>query len=1382
MTPMEELQAKYRPVKAFGAPAPGGGTTPEDPLFQKSYTGGFLSSAISSIPELFGADPTTRAMEFRAEHPISGFVSEMIPTMVPYGAAFKASQIPSMAARLESAVGSTMARLGTDAATAPVRAGMIRETLRYMPVEVGRLGVGGVLYPENFGNLFADVAISTALTGGAGMLGGWLKAGGELNQAKVADIVGAQMDESASYQLRRVLDDPDAWVGTPEARDEWIATQRQKVLDLMPAELATSKSKKRQYIPLLGEMEHGSPDDGSQIASHIFYGLGKGKANKGIQKQKLLEGDGRDFSTLNSGEQALLLEKMPEGINTIDDLAKNVDTPRVITAHGEEGARALSGVMSRDAWEHVGPGLYMAKEVDGPWVMGMKLSEDANKAKWGTGVGEVAEDSKWFFTRTTNPKAFAPTLAKIGESVEEGWIRRAQQFQPGRFSDPFNKAMDLANEVLSPVHVNAMAKAKSKEEATGIVKARLGEIMDQQGREGGILDTYFGVRDSKSLHDLSEYLAVTFQPTQFLERRNSFYGRMHGLMKAVVETANRTTHELNRGKERLLPGGNPFGHKVGKDVEVTGYMGYRPRSHIVDDFTPEEANIFGHMSAANAMTPEKARVLVKEGIFTEKAAKAVDELHAIDKSLRAFHLEPAFKNTQFEGAVDWLEGTTGLPRIWKGDSLLEVRNEKGGLMHMVTAENGQKAQAIGRVIQAEAKTAGKNWTLGEVRNRKAVAKDEGDLEALYESVTRKINNTEEDAAIIEKAARRVAMFKGQKPAEVPMGIGTLKKRKVQAPHKESTVYSKDDILNAYESHDRTILTFAGMQTWHQRFGPMAKQWGASNRLMHDDLMRKSQQYLGFKGEITHALDKALTPVFGTSLGGQAATRIAASVNKGLFYMQLGMFNTSYAALNVLGIAQTVAPWIAMTTRAPVDVVASKMQTALPAFDQAGKPIGAVSVLEPFRIIGNAFSSLRNPSDELREFWGRLRSDGALKPQHYENWAGAKSKNAETLKEAYQRGGMPSAFMKMSTWMADSSEELSRMIAANSAYLVGKHHMKLEGENLYRWTKQGLEATMYRYGTTDRSRIFTGPVGSMFGLFKNWQVHFIGNMLEYGGMAARGETFAPLMWTGASALAIGGIGATPLKYLADGYANWASDAPDGYTYMVENWRDSADELWFGLPALMGGTLQASASIPGTDIRNELGHLGSFVVYERGKALFKALGQAGTIWNATGENPMKDPNVVDAMLGATMPRVVHRVASVIEGEYVKSMNTGYPMATDISPAGKMMHGFGFNSLEIERAQLVARGLWKDQEARQEMTQGLGQTYANAWLEGDSYRMDLAIKQAMVHQIELSKVLKSAQTRIRREQEGDLMSRYEAERAERARTAVALGEKYRLLLPDK
>src|SRR5690349_15107345 len=63
------------------------GTDPD-----QSFVGGFVHSAVSAIPELFGEKPSEPTIAFRAQHPIAGIASQLVGGLVPYAGVGLASE------------------------------------------------------------------------------------------------------------------------------------------------------------------------------------------------------------------------------------------------------------------------------------------------------------------------------------------------------------------------------------------------------------------------------------------------------------------------------------------------------------------------------------------------------------------------------------------------------------------------------------------------------------------------------------------------------------------------------------------------------------------------------------------------------------------------------------------------------------------------------------------------------------------------------------------------------------------------------------------------------------------------------------------------------------------------------------------------------------------------------------------------------------------------------------------------------------------------------------------------------------------------------------------------------------------------------------------
>ena len=582
---------------------------------------------------------------------------------------------------------------------------------------------------------------------------------------------------------------------------------------------------------------------------------------------------------------------------------------------------------------------------------------------------------------------------------------------------------------------------------------------------------------------------------------------------------------------------------------------------------------------------------------------------------------------------------------------------------------------------------------------------------------------------------------------------------------DEALYTTEDIIKATENHYRQLSRFAAYQGWRRRWLEEAEHLRKQDPTLADDLRRKAGQYMGFEGQLTTTLNKVLSPILGHQLGGKAATRIAQGTNELMYNWNLAIGNPTFALLNLLNPLQTVAPWVAFMTHAPTEAAERMMGQTL-RFGADGLPRSPLNFLHPMKVLRQSMQEMKKPDEVLMEAYARAKADAVISPKLYEGFVGEKSRMHQGFREVYENAGGGVAggwefIKKTATFMAEKSEEFSRIQAFTSAHILGRDFFGLSGDALYNFAKTGTLKTMYGYSVIDRSRMFTGPVGSMFGLFKNWQMHYIGTMAQYAGLGVKEGIWAPMLWQFGVVGAVGGLGAMgPVKWTADALAKWYGESPSSYLWMQENWDGAADEIYFGLPALFGASLQASAAMPGTDVRNDLTHLSNFVFLERAKTAGKAVGEAWDYFDVNGKNPLQDSNIRDKMLQAFAPRAIFRGFASAEGEYVKSMATGYPQVRDVSPASRMLYGLGLNQVEIERQQVASRELWNQSETRKLKTQQLGIAYADAFLNGDPQDQMEVLNQAVALGIEQSKVVKSAQTRLRREQEGDSLSRYGAD----------------------
>jgi len=152
-------------------------------------------------------------------------------------------------------------------------------------------------------------------------------------------------------------------------------------------------------------------------------------------------------------------------------------------------------------------------------------------------------------------------------------------------------------------------------------------------------------------------------------------------------------------------------------------------------------------------------------------------------------------------------------------------------------------------------------------------------------------------------------------------------------------------------------------------------------------------------------------------------------------------------------------------------------------------------------------------------------------------------------------------------------------------------------------------------------------------------------------------------------------------------------------------------------------------------------------------------------------MNDGNVRDMFFQATTPRAFIRAMSVIEGDYVKSMSTGYPMleGENVGYVGKMLQGMGMNDLEIAKAQEASQVLYAHDEKMKSAISGLGRGYYNAISDGDHEEAQRIIQRTIAMHVPLDSVMKSSMAIRKREESSDILSRYSLQGQIEARQAT-------------
>jgi hypothetical protein len=1306
---------------------------------QPGFLSGFVQSAASSFGELFGQNPTEAAVQFRAEHPVAGFGSELIGFGAPYAAVFKASRIPALAGALEGAV----ARTGLSAVENPVAYGAVKEMLRYSPLELSRLGVGLTTGDESWGDMFADVGLSTVLNGGIGGIGGWFRRAG-----KVAPVtgrtVGTDLALAPTFELRAART-PGATFTGDLGPDETIKALMREAAEELPYDGAVRGGKGKFVYDL-----EGNDPQATKMVNGLFRAQADDAKDFTLDRRLFWEGSEKSKRTLDYGEADTLAKAA--GFADQGELLETLRYPRVVTVKGQGAAGAMAKIFDDSAAvQYVENGTLLGKEKDGLWFVAKRVkSAAADAPAEGAkppkvfGTMQSAEGDRWIIGLTDQPQRFVPKAHRLAEFNINEWSKYRSGYNAVGRDDFFNSVQNSYLSALTPQDFKALAT----ESTQSWISRKAGEL-------GQKIAGVTGLEHSAQWRQTAEALYDVIKPSRFKENQDSLYQRMYTLLKGTTQAADEVVNRIVTGTAELK--GSPLSTFKGGQVAFKGgWEGHEAVRPLIAELSEDEVQQIA--LAAQTQTPaEDLAKLSIDGIISPRAAQVVAQLQEINKDFVQKIFMPTFRGTDIETNFKWLDGYL-MPRVWDGPYQASIRNAAGKEVFLATGKTVPQVRAqVERVLQ-EAEERGFKWSGETPKLGIELEGKDTPLEAVHKLVGRNLAADRDAQEIVSSALRKLNAeksaggwlgFRQGKPASVAY------ERTSRTGSPDLRQWTKEDLVGAIENHYRQLSRYAAAYSWRMRWGNELQRLSKFNPTLHADLMRKNNQILGIAGELSRSIDRALSHVLPGIGGGKPATKFALQANKLMYAWNLGILQPTFAMLNVLQPFQTTLPRMAYMLSAPTEDVARLMQF-VPRAGEDGLIRGSVGFWSPMKLITESMKLLKAPGDELRGLYSRGITDGTINGRTYEDWVGGASRVNETIKDAYKRGGMFSALGHISTTMAEKSEQLSRMHTFNAYYLLGKNHFGLEGEQLYQFTKRGVEVSMYGYSLIDRARIFTGPVGSMFGLFKNFQMHFVGDMLDFADIAINKNVWGPLVWQFAAATVIGGLGATPLKVLADGLASWHDKDSNGYLWMQEHWKGAADEIYFGLPALMGASLQASAMTPGTDVRNDVTSLTNFVFLDRALAVGKALGTAKDFADAGGGNPLNNPNIRDGLIQALSPRAFNRAFSAMEGDKIVSMSTGYPSVQNVDMVTRVAHGMGFNLVEIERYQRASNELYRKQEEERELINSMGRAWTEAEARQDYRTLQDITTRALAWQVPLSSVISSAHTIQRREQ-GDSLSRY-------------------------
>lgn len=1287
--------------------------------YQKStvvdWTASFLQSGVENTTNLFGVPKSASNVAWETENPFSAFAASMLGVGGTYGAFYKATKNIK---RVEEGL-QGISKLGRG----PVSGGAIREAVRFAPLEAARIVGTTIGEPERLDQTLFEAGLNLSLGAGFGALSGLGQKFGTVNQAARELIPNVADDAPNTLKLRQLRDMVEKGQITPD--------------NLPKAESVISR------LDGAVRAEHLYQPEGSQInPTYVGHILGPTSADAatitktGWVNSIFKPGKNKIFSSqLLVTKNDLGSTVRPEALRAaLDDQGKVAEVmaklpkhatsymqyPRLVTMRSDN-AKALQ--LWKNNWAQMfsqyEPGSYIAREADdGMFVFLKKVKGDPVK---------LAKEDEFLAFKTDRPDYFGGQAAEwTNRQVEQAmwWPRQFPQHVkplPGSIHESIQKnRQQMTITAVQDLTKNATPKTMI-ERMMAKVGLRPGDALDHNARA--------------ALDYAKQYLApAMFQFTGHgpgIDRARMLFYTMKGGLEKAATTAEAIVFGLPQAtkgslaKNLLVHGAKDMyglgGETIAKQIEKLSDL---DRQNLLEIW-------LGAQDLATVQNRWRA------GEVSDNLYKLLDQLETV--SNKVFEEMNATRQAAGYPAMKAKPGHYGLSHMWDGDWRVRINNENGQTVYMVGAKDRGSAEKTARKIISEAGAEGR-WKFDaskqETRDifRRGHQQGTDDLANILG-----INQKGADFAKASAAAQKVSREAyTPKTLEKQTGVGGF-----------LTDMSNSGLQQRLYNHYRQLNSYTADMALRFELQTDLMKLADENPEALRQLNARWNDSLGIQGNLSQIqndiLDKS---VVGAYMGNNSASQIVRVVNTVQHNLQLGSFNLMYPAVNMFTFMSTVMPQVSFAASAPAHVL-QQYYTSLMGHGADGLAKRAVHVLDPLKMVYQGFKLMGRADAQAMKAFEQAQAEGLFAPRLVEEHIGVQAQLKQRLTGLLKEpNGFPKFIQYLSEWLPNKSEQFSRLHAFTTGLATGKEVLGLADEALYKFARDFTHNTMFGYGMVDRARVIQGPLGSFFGLYKNWQMHYLGWMLTYTGEAFKGN-FGPLLWSQLGTTALAGIGGTTAYGVGDAFSRMLSGKPAfDHLYNMFSMNDDgspdtfSDVAFYGLPAFLGLSVQSSASNFGANPAKDAGMLFSFVQAERGAAIGKAVGGAFDRWSATGENPFNDQLVRDQFLRAVAPRSIIRTAQVLEGDYIKSMNTGNTLIQGLSPMDRFVYGMGFNTPEIDRTYKIADELFKAENKRKIAVQYYARELLALQEAQDWQGVTMLSRRVMISGVGMDSVIRSAE----------------------------------------
>lgn len=1260
---------------------------------RQSYFSNLLRSSAASIPELVGVSPSRVGLDqeeierWRAANPLMSIASQLVPSLVPYGLGVTLGRAALQSLPVASRIWANVAANSPRALSAPVSTAFARGALELTPFEIARLGVAGAVGDEG---ALRDTAVSAGLD--LAVSGGLFAAGGLFRALRGDTSTGARVRAFVpDYDLRQPaqqrLQRLYDFRAAGQVSEDVAPFLSTEVEVLEQTIRGQGASGTREYV---GELWNGA--DRREVARLFRDNNDVARATReplDLVRRRFTQTVGNGFPEIGGWQREAASWGLPDG------WLASVQYPRVLEARTPAGMTRVQNTISRnlrqvhDGWfiePEQNSGLFlMARQRGDRWLL-FKTNDPDRFI--GRDVFGRSMDRSWKFQRATEGQIDRAALESLEKSHPDALLAGAR-----RFSNTF-----------SPEMMNtAMERGWSARALWGALPERLGNVAKQ---------------DEAYASDVWQMLKGYLAPAQGQFRKQPLAERTRIRGQQIFDMARARAATLSFGDETLEAGQSIYKRifRPGAPKGVEGLVRSLDDADlpIVQKLLMEDAgleNVLRRLQDADPQQRERLSQFFRalDEIDTRKISeiKATERVYGIDR----FEARP---------------GHFGFSHLWAGDFRQRVVNEAGKLIAMGSGRTNAEAAASARRLAGE--LGGR--TEGGVFRR-----------ADWEQDLQNANTIVRERSVGQPRVKGMA-------ANEP-GIYEPRKGVLGWVGSESTLTKRElaDALHSnlrqhYDYLARTIME----NELHQEVLDAGRRYGTE---VMQQLAYRLRRIAGDKGWFDREQNRFVSKRLGNWLGSNAADKLTNGYKQLESDLSLGMGNMGYVAANALQFIQTVIPKIALIRGANPGRMAEFMGF-IPDMDG---PVakGFLGIMDPLKIAAAGWRAMARPTAEQAAIFSRASREGVITRGAFEEFLGQKSSFGRDMLDASTTGQNPAiaALQRISRGPAQKTEELSRAHALLTGEILGRSIGVRDPEQLYQFAKQFSQRTMYGYTAGDRTKIFNGPAGGLFGLFKNWTFHYINDMGLYASEAFRRGNFAPLLWSVGSQGLLAGAGGLPLVAAVDGLQRMFGNRPlmDQLYSALGNPNESpySDVAWFGLPAFLGVTLQSQLSAPFSDPVRDMTWLTNWAVLERARRVGGMMQYAMNDWRAGG-NPFENERTWDLANYAFGPRISYKILSGVQDGALRAAQNGQPIISGVGPLQELLNGIGFTPTRIARAYEASAQGFADQNARAAATSRLGEAYARALERQDWQATTFIVQRALETGADLGSVMRSAAVRMR------------------------------------